>query len=179
MTRAHTRAILFLLTVICPSVALSQSVDGYRVGYTDVGATIGVGGISTAGLAFGGRFEKAIKPLEEIGDGTLGIQLSVDWWNYSETFIGSDYDFTYIPIGLTANYHFQTEQKKIDPFVGLGLGYSIVSTSYTGTFSTGLYVIAKAGVRYFLNSKMAVYGDIGAGAATLNIGLMFTPTGAN
>jgi hypothetical protein len=42
-----------------------------------------------------------------------------------------------------------------------------------GDFSSGIYFIGKAGARYFFNPKMAAYGDVGAGAATLNLGLMF------
>ncbi|HEX6939937.1 MAG TPA: hypothetical protein VF158_11035, partial [Longimicrobiales bacterium] len=54
-------------------------------------------------------------------------------------------------------------------------GYSIVSCSYSGTgdlcSNSALYFIGRAGGRYFVNDKLSLYGDIGAGAATLNLGV--------
>jgi outer membrane protein W len=89
---------------------------------------------------------------------------------------------TYIPIGVTADYHFDLENNRIDPFLGLGLGYSIISNdcSYSGAIdfdcdyadSSALYFIGRAGIRYFLR-RLALYADLGAGAATLNVGAMF------
>ena len=82
---------------------------------------------------------------------------------------GYSWSYKYIPIGVTANYHFKLDEPKIDPFVGLGLGYNVISCSVTGTFngdcgySSGIYAIARAGARYFFSPKMAVYGDVGAG----------------
>jgi hypothetical protein len=36
-----------------------------------------------------------------------------------------------------------------------------------------IYFIVRAGGRYFLSDKTAIYGDVGAGASALNIGLTF------
>jgi hypothetical protein len=149
--------------------------EGFRLGYTDIGATVGLGGIGSASLAFGLRAERALRALPEIGDGLLGIQLAADYYNWSS----GPYSWSYMPIGVTANYHHPMENRKIDPFVGLGLGYSIVSCSWDGFgsnlcgSSNALYFIGRAGARYFLNERMALYGDVGAGAATLNVGATF------
>ncbi len=148
-------------------------------GYSDIGFTLGLGNIGSAGIAFGGRFERAIKALPDMGDGTLGIQISADMWNYGDNFgtLG-DYDFRYIAFGGTANYHFKVTNGKIDPFLGAGLGFSTVSTDFTGDYSSGLYFIGRAGIRYFFRPNMTLYADAGAGAATLNIGLTFRTTPA-
>ncbi len=146
----------------------------FRSGYTDIGPTIGLGGIGSAGMAIGGRFERAVKQLPDLGNGVLGIQASVDFWNYNNSYVGVDYDFRYINIGVTANYHFNvTSNPKIDPFLGLGLGNSSVNTDFAGDYSSGIYFIGRAGIRYFYKPRLALYADAGAGASTLNLGVTF------
>lgn len=144
--------------------------EGFRLGYTDVGATIGVGGIGSASVALGVRAERAFRSVPDLGDGLIGIQAGIDYYSWGEP----GFKWTYVPVGATANYHFKLDNGKLDPFVGVGLGYSIVSCSYDGTgdlcANSSLYFIGRAGGRYFLNDKMALYGDVGAGAATLNVG---------
>ena len=149
-------------------------------GYTDIGVTVGVGNTGGAGLAFGGRFERIFKELPDLGNGLLGIGISADYYGYSDNFPGYGYDFKYIPIGATANYHFKLENTKIDAFIGAGLGYQYITCNVTGLgFSnsycsnSAIYFIGRVGGRYFFSDKMALYGDAGAGAATLNIGLTF------
>jgi hypothetical protein len=162
--------------------ARPASPQAFAMGYTDIGPTIGLGGLGSASAAFGGRFERAIKPLPDMGNGMLGIQAGVDYYSWSSGNIGGySWSYKYIPVGVTANYHFALEDKRFDPFVGLGLGYNVVSCNWSGPntvvddcgYSSGIYFIGKAGARYFFNPKMAAYGDVGAGAATLNLGLMF------
>jgi hypothetical protein len=146
------------------------------LGYTDVGGVVGLGNLGGANLSVGGRFEKVFKKLPDLGDGLLGIGVSADIYSFSS---GSA-SVRYVPIGATANYHFKLDPKsKLDVFLGAGLGFQVVSCSFPGTgigcggFSSGLYVIGRAGGRYFLTPKTAVYADLGAGAATLNVGLTF------
>ncbi len=155
---------------------------GFRPGYTDIGPVIGLGGIGSASISLGGRFEHGIKTLPSLSNGVLGIEVSADWWHWNGC---KPYDcsVSYIPIGATANYHFHLENNtKFDPFIGLGLGFEVVSCSgalanYCGAYSSGIYFIGRAGARYFMSSSMALYGDVGAGAATLNVGLTFKMKG--
>ena len=177
MTNRIRSFLVAAAVVALPSMASAQD-RTLNVGYTDIGAVIGLGNIGDAGISIGGRFERIIRELPSLGTGTLGIQVSADMYSYDAGFGGS---FRYIPIGATANYHFNLENKKIVPFVGLGLGYSILSCSYDDDNifgvdlcpNSGLYFIGKAGARYFLNDNLALYGDVGAGAATLNVGVTF------
>jgi hypothetical protein len=151
----------------------------FNVGHMDAGPTLGLGGIGGASFAIGGRFERGIRALPEMGDGVLGIGISADWYNYNDRFTGADYDFTYIPVAATANYHVKIENnEKLDPFVGLGLGYLIVDTPYTGSYSSGIYFVGRVGARYRITPMMSLYGDAGAGAATLNVGVTFKLSGS-
>jgi hypothetical protein len=167
-----------LASVIGTSAGQAQ---GIGLGYTDVGAVLGLGGVGGASFALGGRFEKVIKALPDLGDGLLGIQVGVDWWSWDYSYFGgNNTSVSYIPIGVTANYHFKMENKKIDPFLGAGLGYQIVNAScvyqgvdYCGSYSSEIYFITKAGIRYFMNNSTALYADVGVGAATLNVGASF------
>jgi outer membrane protein W len=169
-----------LALAAAPVAAQMKGAANFSTGYTDVGPVIGVGGINGASASFGGRFEHAIKPLPDLGNGTLGIEAAFDYYSWGQDFVGYSWSYKYIPIGVTANYHFKLDEPKIDPFIGAGLGYNIVSCSGTGAFgsvscgySSGLYFIGRVGARYFFAPKMAFYADAGAGGAALNVGLMF------
>lgn len=130
MIRVTARALLLLLALtVAPRVSAAQATEGFGLGYTDVGPIVGLGNLGGAGLAIGGRFERVFKALPDLGDGLLGIQVGLDWWSFNYGFIGGNSSISYIPIGVTANYHFKMENKKIDPFLGSGLGYQIVSAT--------------------------------------------------
>jgi len=166
------------------SRALAQE-DGFIVGHADVGPTLGLGGIGDASLSIGGRFEQGIKQFPNARNGVLGIGVSVDYYHYDDPFLNSNYGFKYIPIAVTANYHFRLDNAKIDPFVGAGLGYLHASfdldcsalglpSSCDDSFdSGGVYFVGHAGIRYFWQPSAALYADVGAGAATLNVGVVF------
>jgi hypothetical protein len=167
-------------TVIGASTGQSQAV-GIAVGYSDVGAVIGLGGVGGASFALGGRYEKIIKDLPDMGGGMLGIAVGVDWWSWSQNFGPSSSSVSWIPIGVTGNYHFKVEDKKWDFSLGAGLGYQIVNATCVyqgvdycgGAYSSAIYFITKGAVRYFWKPNMALYADIGVGAATLNVGAVW------
>lgn len=171
----HALAVIATVAIASPTLAQTSSGEGtFKPQYMDIGPTVGFGGIGSAGIAFGGRFERGIKRLPELGDGVLGIEASLDIWNYNDRFGSLAYDFRYISVGATANYHFQVKSNpKVDPFIGLGLGHSSVSTDYAGSYGSGLYFIGRAGIRYFYMPRLALYADAGAGASTLNVGVTF------
>ncbi len=158
------------VAVLATSSLEAGAQGGIAVGYSDVAGVVGLGGIGDASIALGGRYEKIIKPLPDMGDGLLGIRAGVDWYTFSVL----GYSWSYIPVSASANYHFKMENKKFDPFVGAGLGFYIVSepSGYSGPgFNSGLYFIGVVGMRYFLSDNMAFYADAGAGAGSLHVGL--------
>jgi hypothetical protein len=168
------RNILGIVAVVVGLTVAAQPAQAqFVLGYTDIGLTVGLGNVGDASLAPGIRFEKAIRDLPNYGNGVLGIMASAQYYSWSVP----GYDWSIIPLGVTANYHFQLENnEKFDPFVGLGLGYEIVNCDYEG-FSgdlcddSALYFIGRVGARYFLNDKFAAYADAGAGGATVNVGV--------
>ncbi len=142
-------------------------------GYSDVGVVIGLGNINDANLSFGGRYENIFKRLPDLGNGLLGFHLSADVYSY-----GNNATVRVIPIGATMNYHFPIDPaNKVDLFLGAGLGFNTISCSGFGPGGCGrssaLYVIGRAGGRYFFTPRTALYADLGAGAATINLGLTF------
>ena len=171
--RLTAAAAALLLTFAWSGRAQAQN---FTAGSNHIAGVIGLGGIGDASVSIGGRFERAIKELPEMGNGMLGFEVSVDWWHYSGSFASESWSWTYIPISGTANYHFHVEGGEWDPFLGAGLGLWIVSDN-CGSFdcgsSSGIYFVGRAGVRYFFQPAMAVYADVGAGASTLNVGASF------
>jgi hypothetical protein len=166
---AATAAVVFTITAT-PTSTQAQ----VRKGYSDVGFVVGFGNLRDANLSFGGRYENIFKKLPDLANGLLGFELSADVYSYSRS-VGS---VRYIPIGATMNYHFPIDpSNKVDLFLGAGLGFETVTCSNFGSnrcgFSSGLYVIGRAGGRYFFTPKTALYADLGAGAATINVGLTF------
>jgi hypothetical protein len=165
------------LVVLASAAVLARpaAAQGYGAGYMDIGPVIGFGGMgSGASVDIGARFEKGLKPMPSLGGGMLGIQIGGDYYSYGP----SGYSFKVIFVHGTVNYHFKLADTKLDPFVGLGLGYSHVSCpDVLGIYScsaSAVDFVGKAGVRYFFSPKMAVYGDVGSsGAATINLGIMF------
>jgi hypothetical protein len=177
---SRTTALACLLAISAAALpAQGTAVTGIAVGHTDVGPVIGLGGIGDAGLAFGGRFSRIFKPLPDMGNGLLGFTVSADYWSFGRD-IGAfgDFDWSYLSLGGTVDYHFNVTNKKIDPSLGLGLGYQIVSSDYDGPGggdidASSLYFAGRAAIKYFMNPKLALYADAGVGAAAINLGVMF------
>lgn len=171
-------ATLLLAGALTLTGASSASAQAFDSTTTDAGVVIGLGGISGASFAFGGRVEKAIKDLPDLGGGVLGVEGSLDYYHYNYSFLGADYGgITVIPLSVTGNYHFTLKNRKVDPFLGLGLGYEHVSWNCgvldcSGAGSSGIYFVGRAGLRYYLNEKAALYVDAGAGASTLDVGVV-------
>ena len=172
---------LFFMT----GAPVASAQEGFTVTTTDVGPEIGLGGISGAGIGFGGRFEKGFKQLPSLKDGVLGLGVGIDFFSFGQTFSNiSGFDYKIIPITVTVNYHFALENKKIDPFVGAGLGYERVSVrgpscvifgvNYCdNAYSSGVYFVGHAGIRYYVQPKLALYADVGSGSGALHVGIMF------
>jgi hypothetical protein len=175
MKKVWCIAALAAVVSILPSKAQAQLPKGY----TDIGVVAGLGNIGDAGIAPGLRFERIIKDLPEFGGGTLGIGVGVGYYSWSDRFGGSEWNVSYLPISATGNYHFKLTNKKLDAFVGLGLGYQVVNCDFDGfggvdlCDNSAVYFVGRAGGRYFLKENLAAYADVGAGDATINVGVTF------
>ena len=188
--RSIKRAVSLVALASVVGTVTAEAQEGIGIGYSDVGAVLGLGGIGRAGVALGARYENIVKHLPDLGNGLLGVQVSADWWSWNDSYSSgnstSSFGQTVIPIGVTANYHFKLEDSKFDPFVGAGLAYWLVSSSgesctiilgveycYGSGYSSGsgIHVVTKAGIRYFYSPATTFYADLGIGAAAINVGV--------
>jgi len=88
--RAITGAIVLAVTLTLAG-ATPSSAQGFDVGQVDVGGVVGLGGINGAGFAVGGRVEKGVKVLPDLGGGILGIEGAFDWYHYNYSLLGVDF----------------------------------------------------------------------------------------
>ena len=170
--RTTFRAVASIAALL--AVTATDASAQVRKGYSDIGFVVGIGDIGNASLAFGGRYENVFKNLPDLGNGMLGFELSADVYTVNR----DRGNIRYIPVGATMNYHFRIDpSNKLDAFIGAGLGFRSVNCSNFGIndcgYNSGLYVIGRLGGRYFLKPNLALYGDLGPGASTLNLGLTF------
>ena len=87
--------------------------------------------------------------------------------------------YTYLIIGPRGILHYKLIDN-LDTYVGVTIGYCVVTAKETGTIATGASAkgsgIAKAGfvgARYYFNKKVAAMVEAGAGITNANIGLAF------
>jgi len=120
----------------------------------------------------------------------IGIGAWVDYWSWGGSsgngFGNYDWDYKYIALAGTGAYHFPIESNpKLDPYVGLGVGYFIVS--YDCSFAGGgvnfdcdagakasrIFIGGFGGLRYGFSDKVAANIRAGFGSAYLTLGLDF------
>jgi len=149
-------------------------VGALRTGDNVLGPVVGLGGMNGS-LAVGAELEHALATLPTLGNGTLGLSVQAFYYRWAP-FPGTTINT--IPFGAAANYHFVLRDRRIDPFLGLGLGYAYTSASvlgYSGSFNSGVFLWGRAGVRYFVKPGLALHADAGLGSSSLNVGVMFRP----
>jgi len=169
----------FILTALCAFVLLltAQSSSAQFVnGKFLLGPHIGLSAYGSA-PSFGANFETAITQPGKAGPGIIGISGRFDYFGFSEIY----WKYTWITIGVYANYHFALEDKTWDPFLGLGLGYQNVSVSsigdntfnYGSAWGSGIFFSLQAGARYFFSDNLALRALLGFGITYIVVGLDF------
>ncbi len=159
-----------------PAADRNGRLGAFRTGDNVLGPAVGLGGVNGT-VAVGAELEHGIKTLPELGNGALALSAQAFYYHYSFP-LATGASVTTIPLGAAANYHFALKDQRIDPFVGAGLGYSYVSVSGGGqtvSGTSGLFFWGRVGARYFMKPNLALHGDVGMGAANLNLGVMFRP----
>jgi hypothetical protein len=141
-----------------------------------LGVHLGLSGVGST-AAFGVNGEMAYNDRISIG-------AWADTWSYGETYgtaLGEySWDIRYIALAGTGAYHFPIKSApKWDPFVGLALGYYMVSTetsgigvTYTGD-ANRIFLGGFGGARYSFSPTMAGVARLGFGASYLTLGLDF------
>lgn len=133
-----------------------------------IGARIGVGAIGSA-FSLGGDYEYGITNPGEVGPGRIGIGGTLDWSHWSDGI----WSVNWIPIAVMGYYHLDLENKKLDPFAGIGLGFWIFNSSPSGWlgYSSGLSLTGQLGIRYFFQPNLAAQARLGFGASLLSVGI--------
>lgn len=165
--------ILLFTTLLLPASAAAQ----FGADQTYVGAHIGMSGVGST-AAFGVNGEVAYNDRITFGGWA-------DTWSYGESFgsaLGQySWDVRYIALAATGAYHFPIESNtRIDPFLGVAIGYFIVNTeargfdgvSYGGDASR-IFAGGFAGSRYFFKPNLAGVARVGFGASYLTLGVDF------
>lgn len=128
-----------------------------------------LGGVEENVTAFGASIERAIKAPEDEGDGVWALGVSFDRYSYS---VADIVDVSVVPIGAMLTYHVALDNPRIDPYVGAGLGYFIVSASADGVDAvraSTTFFQSQLGLRYFLTDAAAIGAHVGSGIGSLAI----------
>jgi hypothetical protein len=157
------------LALVLPASAQAQ----FGADKKFLGVHVGLSGVGSA-AALGVNGEIAYNE-------RIGIGAWFDTWGYGETFGGTSWDVRYFAIAGTGAYHFPIESNpKIDPFLGLALGYFVVNTSVNGVGigeyggdASRLFVGGFGGARYFFSDTLTGVARLGFGASYLTVGLDF------
>ena len=164
-------AVVVVAGLALPGAAAAQ----FDTGQKYLGVHVGMSGVGSA-PAFGVSGEMAYNDRISLG-------AWADTWSYGEDFatgLGAySWNVRYIALAGTGAYHFPIESTpKLDPFLGLALGYFVVSTSaegaggvdYAGDASR-IFLGGFGGARYFFKENLSGVARVGFGASYLTLGL--------
>jgi hypothetical protein len=173
---------IFIFIILFFIVSNASAQNAFQEG--DQNLQIGIG-YSLEGI-YGDALIPPISISYEVGynkklsfGGQFGFATSENLWVYWDGSGG--YKYSYIIIGARGTYHF-LDHKKFDPYVGVFVGYSYVLSSWTGNENfkafyspSGNFLIfgTSLGCRYYLNPKLAVFGEVGYGINMAAIGICF------
>ena len=166
---------VFVLLVTVSTCSFAQR--AFQQGTSDLNLGFGIGNI------FWGSGYSASFPVNPSASFEYGVTDNVSVGavlSYSSVKIsGYDIKASGILVGGRGSYHFLTSDKW-DPYVGLTLGYVIVSVtdntggSYVGGKLSGVGLGIHAGARYFFQDNLGVYAELGASSfAIINLGVTF------
>jgi len=179
MKNIFKKVAITVIAVVAMSMAQAQT---FSKGDNVVGASIGFGGYYTGSWYSGSGvsripyiglyYENCVKDnlfddRSSIGVGGMLGYTSIKWSDY--------WKFSTTVIGARGALHYEFVDK-LDTYTGLMLGYNIVSAKYYGSISAGGAASDLAfswflGARYYFNEKIGILGEIGYGAANINLGL--------
>jgi hypothetical protein len=163
--------------VTMPKLAHAQ----FETGKSYIGPHIGLGSVGGT-MSYGGDFEYALTKPGEAGPGRIGLGATVDYWSWSSGSGDYYWSYSYVPVGIFGAYHFDLSNRNVDPYVGIGLGYYNVNSTWHGSdgvahsdvdYSSSVYWNAVAGIRYFFSPAVAAQARLGLGASWLSVGMNF------
>lgn len=188
MRTSLTRGIAAVVVFASPALGQARPATQAAVGASDVvtgqfetgrlyaGPRIWIGNLNGA-VAIGGQVERGFTKAGQYGPGIIGGGVGIDYYSWDFDYAFGNYNYSVIPLQVFSNYHFIIESnRKLDPYAGLALVYSIVNASWEGAGvaadaeASSLGFAGQAGVRYFLNENLALQGQVGFGYGTLGLG---------
>lgn len=127
-----------------------------------LGPSLGLSFLGTA-PEIGANYEYSI-------DNNFSIGGIFRYFSYSEDFpfYYGKYSYTYVFLGAQGNYHFELDNKKIDPFAGLVLGFNTRSHTWDywegkkgvlvprASGNSGLYLSAHGTFRYWIKPNLGL-----------------------
>jgi hypothetical protein len=110
--------------------------------------------------------------------GVIGVGPYVGFSSYKWDYSGWGYKYTNLIIGARGNFHYPLANK-LDTYLGLLIGYNIVSSKEFGTpigynynaTSGGIRSAGYIGARYFFKPSFGVMAELGYGVTYLNVGI--------
>jgi hypothetical protein len=176
MLRSRGKWVLVFL-VLAGAVLPQGAAGQFAAGQKYVGAHIGMSGVgSTAAIGVNG---------EVAYNDNISIGAWLDTWSYGDTYgtvLGNySWDVRYIALAGTGAYHFPIKSTpKLDPFLGLALGYYVVSTKADGfdgvTYggdASRIFLGGFGGARYSFKESLSGVARLGFGASYLTVGVDF------
>ena len=172
------RQVISMLGIVAVTAAAPDQVAAqFGAGQKYLGVHVGMSGVgSTAAIGLSG---------EMAYNDRISLGAWADTWSYGEdlaTSVGAySWDVRYVAVAGTGAYHFPIESTpKLDPFIGLALGYFVVSSStkgpagvaYTGDASR-MFLGGFGGARYFFKDNLSGVVRAGFGASYLTVGVDF------
>jgi len=170
---------------VCLISIFSASAQKYEVGTNVVSAGVGLGS-SIAGYTYGtqspGWNLQYERGLAEAGPGVIsgGLYVGFKTYKYDDPEGAYDFKWNYTIVGLRAAWHYTgLNIEKLDLYGGLMLSYNHLSVSYnspqdiqeSGDYNSDIFLTPFVGARYYFIPQLAVFGELGYGVSTLNLGL--------
>lgn len=165
------KKLIFVTCVTLAFVLSSLTAQAqFKNGKSFLGPQLGLSEYGGA-LTIGAMFEAPITHPNDVGPGIIGIAGLIDYFHYNYYL---DDGVTWLYFGVFADYHFLLDDRKLDPFVGLGLYYASVAVDGTSYgYGSGIRPGAHVGIRYFFSPNLAGRLMLGSSASFLTIGLDF------
>jgi hypothetical protein len=164
---------LLVITLLVTSSLLAQLKEHDNL----LGVSLGFwpkGSVPTFGVNFENQLTQA-------GIGTISIGGVFRYYAYTNTYSNGDSrKYTFTTFGVQSNYNFnEIGDRKFVPFLGLVLGYNNINQTYTDVtghgvyvsniaYSSGAWLWAQAGLRYFFSPNVAGSVRLGFGTFDFN-----------
>lgn len=175
------KKVLFIALVAAMAV-MPLSAQQFQKGTGAVNLGVGVGtvlgGLGTGRPAVTLAYDHGMWDIENAGVISIGGYFGNAGYSYKSD--GYSQKWNYWLVGARGAYHhFFKSVPQLDPYVGLMLGYNIVTYSssgdYTGpnSYGSGIGYSIFIGSRWFFNDNFAAFAELGYGIAVLNAGVSF------